>query len=124
MHMDRDRFESLVMKAVESLPEDLLDEMENVDIQVLDLPTPDQHRTLRGRKNELLLGLYEGVPLTERGAGYGFVMPDRISIFQKNIERICRTDQEIVDEVRRVVIHEIAHHFGIDDARLDELGWG
>ncbi len=109
---------------MESLPEDLLEEMENVDIQVLDHPTAEQRRSTRGPKNELLLGLYEGIPLTERGAGYGFVMPDRISIFQENIERICRTDQEIVDEVRRVVIHEIAHHFGIDDPRLDELGWG
>lgn len=122
--MDRERFETLVMKAVESLPEDLLESMENVDIQVVDQPTPEQLKTMHERDDEILLGLYEGIPLTQRGAGYGLVMPDRISIFQENIERVCRTDQEVVDEVRKVVIHEIAHHFGISDARLDELGWG
>ena len=117
--MDRAYFESLVARAVESLPEELLEEMENVDIQVSDYPTGDQKRALRGRENEMLLGLYEGIPLTVRGNHYGFVVPDRITIFKKNIERICHSDQEIVDEVRRVVIHEIAHHFGIDDDRLD-----
>ena len=122
--MDSSRFEELVTKAIESLPEEFRERMENVDIIIADRPTPRQARSLRDRPGEILLGLYEGVPLTERGDHYGFVMPDKISIFQKNIEAVCRNDREIVDEVRKVVIHEIAHHFGISDARLDELGWG
>ena len=122
--MDSSRFEELVTKAIESLPEEFRERMENVDIIIMDKPTPGQARSLRGRPGEILLGLYEGVPLTQRGDHYDIVMPDKISIFQKNIERVCRNDDEIVTEVRKVVIHEIAHHFGISDARLDELGWG
>ena len=71
-----------------------------------------------------LLGLYEGTPLTERGEWYSGVLPDRITIYRKPILRMCRDDQDVVDEVRITVIHEIAHHFGIDDDRLHELGWG
>ena len=89
-----------------------------------DRPTREQQKALRGDEDEILLGLYEGVPLIDRGNHYGFVMPDKITVFRKNIESVCRNDTEIVDEVQRVVIHEIAHHFGIDDDRLDELGWG
>jgi predicted Zn-dependent protease with MMP-like domain len=122
--MDNRRFEDLVTKAVDSLPDEFKERMENVDIIIEDRPTPRQARSLRDEPGEILLGLYEGIPLTERGDHYGFVMPDKISIFQKNIEAVCRTDNEIVAEVRKVVIHEIAHHFGISDARLDELGWG
>ncbi len=122
--MDNKKFEDLVTKAIDSLPDEFQERMENVDIIITDRPTPRQNRSLRERPGEILLGLYEGVPLTERGDNYGFVMPDKISIFQKNIESICRNDNEVVDEVRKVVIHEIAHHFGISDTRLDELGWG
>lgn len=122
--MDLRKFEQLVTRAVESLPEELLDEMENVDIVIADQPTREQQYMLEDREDEMLLGLYEGIPLTERTNSYGFVMPDKITIFKKAIESICRSEQECVEEVRRVVIHEIAHHFGIDDDRLDELGWG
>jgi predicted Zn-dependent protease with MMP-like domain len=72
-----------------------------------------------------LLGLYEGIPLTARDSGYGgMVTPDRISIFREPILAICRTEDEVVRQVRVTVVHEIAHHFGIDDVRLHELGWG
>jgi predicted Zn-dependent protease with MMP-like domain len=117
--MDNARFESLVTQAVEGLPEEFQERMENVDIVIADRPTRLQDRRRRGEKPGILLGLYEGVPLTDRGDHYGFVMPDKITIFQKNIEAVCRNDDEVVVEVRKVVIHEIAHHFGID-----ELGWG
>ena len=71
-----------------------------------------------------LLGLYEGTPLTERGQWYSGVLPDRITIYRLPILRMCADDQDVVDEVRITVIHEVAHHFGIDDDRLHELGWG
>jgi predicted Zn-dependent protease with MMP-like domain len=120
--MDSQKFEQLVAQAVDSLPDEIHERLENIDIVVADTPTRDQLRHLKGKRGNMLLGLYEGVPLTERTHGYGFVMPDKITIFQRPIEDMCRDDTQIVNEIRRVVRHEIAHHFGIDDDRLEELG--
>jgi predicted Zn-dependent protease with MMP-like domain len=120
--MNSEKFESLVARAVESLPDEFRDRLENVDVIVADRPTREQLSSLEDSRNQTLLGLYEGVPLTRRSHGYGMVMPDKITIFQRPIESICRSDNQIIDEVRRVVLHEIAHHFGINDARLKELG--
>jgi predicted Zn-dependent protease with MMP-like domain len=120
--MNNDKFESLVFRAVESLPDEFRDRLENIDIIVADRPTRQQLATLGNDRNYTLLGLYEGVPLTERSHGYGMVMPDKITIFQEPIEAMCKSDSKIIAEVRRVVLHEIAHHFGIDDDRLKELG--
>jgi predicted Zn-dependent protease with MMP-like domain len=121
--MDRERFARLVAKAVESLPEEFRDMMENVDVVVEDQPTQEQLAKLRLKRGEgrLLLGLYQGVPLTQRGRNYGLVAPDKITIFQKPIEARCRSDDEVISEVQRVVRHEIAHHFGISDARLKQI---
>lgn len=121
--MDSKKFEWLVAKAIDSLPDELRERMENVDVVVADQPTLEQLKALgRRRRGETLLGLYEGVPLTRRSRSYGLVMPDKITIFQRPIEAMCRNDAQIVTEVQRVVRHEIAHHFGISDARLRELG--
>jgi len=120
--MDTERFEQLVAKAVESLPEEILGMMENVDVIVAEKPTKEQLRYEGIARGETLLGLYEGVPLTQRTFGYTGMMPDKITIFQKPIEAVCRNDNQVVGEVQRVVRHEIAHHFGIDDDRLEELG--
>ena len=120
--METERFEQLVAKAIESLPEEILERLENVDVVVADKPAPEQLRREDIAKGETLLGLYEGVPLTERTSGYSFVVPDRITIFQKPIEADCKNDSEIVTAIQHVVQHEIAHHFGIDDDRLEELG--
>jgi predicted Zn-dependent protease with MMP-like domain len=120
--MNAERFESLVARAVDSLPEEFRDRLENVDIIVADHPSREQLASLGKNYRYTLLGLYEGVPLTRRSHGYGMVMPDKITIFQKPIEAKCRSDDRIISEVRRVVLHEIAHHFGIDDARLEQLG--
>ncbi|MFH1651222.1 MAG: metallopeptidase family protein [Chloroflexota bacterium] len=119
--MERERFEKLVARAVLSLPEEFCERLENIDIVVEDFPTPRQRRESGLGRNMTLLGLYEGVPLTARGAYYGSVMPDKITIFQGPVEERCRNDTEIVREVEAVVRHEIAHHFGISDARLTEL---
>jgi len=117
--MDRERFQRLVARAVEKLPEEFLAMLDNVDIVLEDRPTRAQiGETQRGYT---LLGLYEGVPQTERGAHYGLVPPDKITIFQKPIEGICYSDDEIIAEIDRVVKHEMAHHFGIDDTRLDQI---
>ena len=120
--MDREKFEELVDKAVKSLPEEFLDRLDNIDVLVEDQPTVSQIRKSKLRANQTLLGLYEGVPQTKRNSGYGMVLPDKITIFQKTIEAKCRNDEEIIAEVERVVKHEIAHYFGISDGRLREIG--
>jgi predicted Zn-dependent protease with MMP-like domain len=119
--MDSQRFEELVGEAIDKLPEDFRERLENVDIVVADLPTREQLKGSKDKK-ETLLGLYEGVPLTERTYNYSLVMPDKITIFQKPIEAMCRNDSQIVAEIQKVVRHEIAHYFGISDDRLEELG--
>lgn len=119
--MDRRRFEQLVAQAVESLPEEFRHRMENIDVVVEQEPAEEQLADAGLGCEHSLLGLYEGVPLTLRGSHYGMIVPDRITIFQKPIEAICRNDAEIRAEIGRVVRHEIAHHFGIGDARLRQL---
>ena len=119
--MDVQRFEELVAKAVEDLPEEFREQLENVDVVVEDQPSAYQLQHSHLKRGNILLGLYEGTPHTGRGTYYGMVPPDKISIFQRSIESICRNDDEIVKEVGKVVRHEIAHHFGIGDARLSEI---
>ena len=106
------RFEEMVEAALDGLPERLGRLMSNVAVMVQHEPGPPG-----------LLGLYEGIPLTSRTSGYAGVLPDRITIYRLAICAVCDTTQEVVDEVRRTVVHEVGHHFGIDDARLRELGW-
>lgn len=119
--MNRERFEWLVAKAVDSLPDEFHTKLENIDVVVEDQPNPSQLTDVGLKRGETLLGLYQGVPLTKRGRHYGLVVPDKITIFQKPIEAECKYDAEITTEIRRVVLHEIAHHFGISDARLRQL---
>jgi predicted Zn-dependent protease with MMP-like domain len=122
--MDSERFQELVVRAVNELPEEFLSRLHNLDVVVEDRPTISQRRRAGLDPGHTLLGLYEGVPQTRRGRGYGMVLPDKITIFQGPIEARCRSEDEIEAEVRRVVRHEIAHHFGISDARLKELEQG
>ena len=106
------RFEEMVEAALDGLPERLGRLMSNVAVVVQHEPGPPG-----------LLGLYEGIPLTSRTTGYAGVLPDRITIYRLAICAVCQTEREVVEEVRRTVVHEVGHHFGIDDARLTELGW-
>ena len=119
--MDRERFEWLVARVVEDLPEEFVTKLQNIDVVVEDRPTPGQLGRAGLGHGQTLLGLYEGVPQTKRGRHYGLVLPDKITIFQMPIEARCRNDAEIAAEIRRVVRHEIAHHFGISDARLQQI---
>ncbi len=121
--MNREKFETLVAQAVEALPAEFQEKLENVDVVVEDYPSSAQMRQVGLGRGYTLLGLYEGVPLTERSSNYGMVPPDKITIFQKTIEEKCRrvTENEIKLEIRKVVLHEIAHHFGISDARLKQI---
>ena len=114
IEVSRRRFEELVGDALDEVPGDLAGLMDNVVVLVEDEPPVEDPG---------LLGYYDGTPLTERGDTYAGAMPDRILIFRNPILRMCRSAEEVVEEVRITVVHEIAHHFGIDDDRLHELGW-
>jgi predicted Zn-dependent protease with MMP-like domain len=114
LEMSREDFEGHVAEALDGIPPELTRLMNNVAIFVEDDPDPTDPE---------LLGLYEGIPLTERGEWYAGVLPDRITIYRNPTLRICEQPDDVVEEVRVTVVHEIAHHFGIDDERLHELGY-
>ena len=118
--MKHSQFERLVRNAMELLPKEISSRLDNVDVTVEDLPTQEQLAGHILDETDVLLGIYDGVPLTER-ADYGMVLPDKITIFQQSIEAICSTEDEIIEEVCQTVVHEVAHHFGIDDGKLTEL---
>ncbi|MGE3285711.1 MAG: metallopeptidase family protein [Pseudonocardia sp.] len=112
--MTRRRFEELVADALDTIPPELTAAMDNVVVLV----------EARHPEEPALLGLYEGIALTERTSQYGGVLPDRITIYQDALLDICADEDEVVDEVAVTVVHEVAHHFGIDEETLHRLGWG
>ena len=118
-------FEAAVADGLDMIPEELAAQMDNVVVLVADEPNPEQLSPQDYDANGLptLLGLYDGVPLTERDDSWSMVLPDRIHIFKGPLQRWCTTREELVEEIAITVIHEIAHHFGVNDARLHELGW-
>jgi len=117
--MEITAFEEMVIAAVEALPQEFRDLLENVDIVVADYPTAEQRRS--GGRRRILLGLYEGVPRTVRGVHYQLALPDKITLFQRNIEETCRLPEEIPVRIASVVRHEIAHHFGLTDEELERI---
>jgi predicted Zn-dependent protease with MMP-like domain len=119
--MERQNFEELVFAAIQKLPLEFQEKLENVDVVVEDLPSARQRSRLRLRQDTQLLGLYEGVPQTNRGQSYNLVLPDKITLFQKSIESICNSDKEVATEIGNVIRHEIAHHFGISDNTLRKI---
>lgn len=120
-NMEREEFEALVARAIENLPLEFRERLENVGVVVEQWPTPEQLRQAKARSRRQLFGLYQGVPQTRRGRGYGLVLPDKISIFQGPVEAQCRFDGEVEATVGEVVRHEIAHHFGLDERTLREI---
>jgi predicted Zn-dependent protease with MMP-like domain len=102
----------------------LLARVQNVDVVIEPRPTAADRKMAGLRRGETLLGLYHGIPLTERGSNYNLVAPDKISIYREPIEAMCADDDEVREQVRKTVLHELGHYFGIDDERLDELGMG
>lgn len=117
--MTREDFEGAVADALDTIPPELTRMMRNVVVLVEDEP-PQEALDEHGE----LLGLYDGIPLTERTGWDTVMLPDRVFIYRGPTLRMCRTREEIVEEVAVTVVHEIAHHFGIDDRRLHDLGWG
>lgn len=114
IEVSREEFEQWVNDALDSIPDELVDLIDNCVVLIEDEPPPEEPD---------LLGLYDGVPLTERDTQYGFALPDRIFIFRNPTLAMCSSREEVVEEVTITVVHEIAHHFGIDDDELHELGY-
>ena len=114
VEMSRERFEELVSEALDEVPPEFARAMDNVVVLVEEFNDEEPD----------ILGLYHGIALTERTSSYGGVLPDRISIYRQPILAMCEDEDEVVEEVLITVVHELGHHFGIDDARLHELGWG
>jgi len=123
--MTRERFEAIADEEFADLPEPFRERMENVRIVIEDVDSPAQRRQAGLGRSSMLLGLYEGVPLPRRGIDYGVVpvMPDTITLFQKNIESIARSESDVRRQIRETLIHEIAHHFGMDEDEIREAGY-
>lgn len=119
--MNKKKFEELVEKAYDRIPQEYRDKIENVVIRVEDYPTKEDLEKLEIRGKGLLLGLYRGTPLPQRSIWQGVRTPDEIVLFQKDIEKVCRNDEEIEERVDEVLKHEIAHYFGLSDDEIYEL---
>jgi predicted Zn-dependent protease with MMP-like domain len=115
LDLDQGAFEALVTEVLDALPDEMVEGLDNVVFLVEDEPPADEPD---------LLGIYDGTPLTERGDAWAGSLPDRITIYRGPLQRMCEDRDELLDEIAITVVHEIAHHFGIDDDRLHELGWG
>lgn len=113
----KETFEKIVEKAFSLLPQEFAGRLENIEVTIEDVPSFS-----RG-KNILILGLYQGVPLERRGSYYAGALPDKITLYRKNIEAVCSTEDEMIDQIKRTLLHEIGHYFGISDKRLRELGY-
>ena len=117
--MTRERFEEVAQAAFDSLPKLFTEKVENVHIVVEDYPGGDEQRAVRGR-NDTLLGLYQGVPLPQRGTWYGAVpvVPDKITLYQKNIEAVCKNEEEVKSRIVEVLFHELGHYFGMNEKEI------
>lgn len=116
-----ERFDQLITRAMDELPQKYITGLENVAIIYEDEPSQQQKEKMRLDNNHLLLGLYEGIPLTHRGNGYTFVLPDKITLFKNSILAVVQNEAELFEQIKRTLWHEIAHYYGLDHARIDEL---
>ena len=122
--LERSHFRTLVREAVALIPQGLLERIDNVDVVIERRPALADLRAAGVSPRDTLLGLYHGIPLTRRGESYNLVPPDKITIYQEPIESLCRDDDEVREQVRKTVLHELGHYFGISEERLHELGMG
>jgi predicted Zn-dependent protease with MMP-like domain len=118
-----DQFEELVNRALEEIPEEFLEKIEDVDIFVEEVPSPEQLKELGLTGRDLLFGLYQGIPISGKSFFQGQALPDRITLFRLPILSSCRTELEILKQIKKTLIHEIAHHFGLTEARIRHLGY-
>ena len=121
MELTDEAFDQLITRAMDELPQEYIRRLDNVAIVQADEPSEEQKIKMRLDDNHLLLGLYEGIPLTQRGAGYTFVLPDKITLFKHPILAVSRTPEQLFAQIKRTLWHEIAHFYGLNHARIDEL---
>ena len=121
--MNRKEFRAVVRDVINSLPEEFLKKLENIDFVVEDQPDEELISDFGFSAKSMILGLYHGVPFGKRGHHYGEIQPDKITIYQKNIEPECKSDKEVREKVHEVIIHEIAHYFGFDERKIRRLGY-
>jgi len=123
MVLSRQEFRRLVSEAIASLPPQVAERLQNVEVVVEDRPTREELAVAGVEPSETLFGLYTGTPLTERGSWYGLVLPDKIILYQRSIEEVCRTKREVREQIRTTLMHEIGHHFGLSEDELEEAGY-
>ena len=123
MRLTHEAFADAVSEALDSLPDDFRPYMEDLVVDIEDSPDDQTMAELGMKDRRSLLGLYRGVPLTNRSVGQMLRIPERIVLYQRNIERICRDRDEVVNQIRRTVLHEVGHHFGMGEAQLRRLGY-
>jgi len=116
------RYQTLVQRVVDTLPDHVQGLLDNVAIVVADEPSTDQLRAADGTSHDDLFGLYQGIPQTDRGSGYSMVLPDRITIFLGPLERACASRADLEDEIRITILHELGHHLGLDETGVEALG--
>lgn len=116
-----EQFDALITKAMDELPQEYIQGLDNVAIVQADEPTEEQKEKMNIREGTILLGLYEGIPLTQRGNNYTFVLPDKITLFKHSILRVVRSEDELFEQIKRTLWHEIAHYYGLNHRRMDEL---
>jgi len=124
MRLSPEEFRDLVDEALDEVPDEFVPYLQGLAVDVEPLPDRATLRSVGLRNPRSLLGLYHGVPLTERSVEHTVRMPERVVIYQDNIQRICRTRRQVVQQIRKTVLHEIGHHFGLDEDDLSELGYG
>jgi len=123
-HVSKQRFAELVQRALDGLPQPFAAHLEEVSVEIKDRPTRRQLRDAGLEEDELLLGLYVGNPFTERSVLHSGQLPDKIYIFQEDVELASDREADLIEQVRVTVLHEIGHHFGLDEDDLDDLGYG
>jgi len=121
MELTDQQFDQLITRAMDELPQKYIKGLDNVAIVYEDEPTPEQKQKMKLDTHHLLLGLYEGIPLTHRGNGYSFVLPDKITLFKHSIMAVVHNETELFEQIKRTLWHEIAHYYGLNHTRIDEL---
>lgn len=119
-----EQFDALITRAMDELPQEYITGLDNVAIVQADEPSDEQKEKMKIREGVVLLGLYEGIPLTQRGGNYTFVLPDKITLFKHSILQIVNTEAELFEQIKRTLWHEIAHYYGLDHGRMHELQHG
>ena len=121
MQLTDEQFDVLITKAMDELPQEYITGLDNVAILMADEPSSDQEQKMKLREGTILLGLYEGIPLTQRGNAYTFVLPDKITLFKHALLQVSHNDAQLFEQIKRTLWHEIAHYYGLDHGRIHQL---